>query len=112
MSYAPLGIQNIASWSLINNSFPSGHKATTYYSAGFIHKRYKFKYSIHAFVFAGFKTASRIDSKKYAIFDVLAGATISLSLNLLFSKAYQQKHMELTFNTAKGAYLLIFNYKL
>ena len=112
MIYAPLGIQDIAGGSLINNSFPSGHTATTYYSVGFIHKRWGFKYSIPTFVFAGFKTASKIDSKKYDIFDVLAGATIGLSLNLLFTKAYQQKHMKLTFNTAKGDYLLIFNYKL
>jgi tRNA(Leu) C34 or U34 (ribose-2'-O)-methylase TrmL len=112
MSYAPLGFQNIASGSLINNSFPSGHAATSFHCAGFIHRPYGFKYSIPAFVFTGFNAASRIDSKKHDIFDVLAEATIGLDHKLLFTKAYQQKHMELTFNTAKGAYLLIFNYKL
>jgi membrane-associated phospholipid phosphatase len=93
-----------------NNSFPSGHTAATFHSAGFIHKRYGFKYSIPAYVLAGFTAASRIDSKKHDIFDVLAGATIGLGSNLLFTKAYQQKHMELTFNSNKGDYLLGFNY--
>mgnify|MGYP002628197952 FL=1 len=93
-----------------NNSFPSGHTATTFYSAGFIHRRYGFKYSIPAYVFAGFTAASRIDSKKHDIFDVLAGATIGLGSNLLFTKAYEQKHTELTFNSNKGDYLLCFTY--
>ena len=63
MSYAPLGIQNIASGSLINNSFPSGHAATSFHCAGFIHRPYGFKYSIPAFVFTGFNAAGRITQK-------------------------------------------------
>jgi membrane-associated phospholipid phosphatase len=110
MSYAAAGIQDIASGYLINNSFPSGHAATTFYSAGFIYRRYGSKYSIPAYVFAGFAAASRIDSKKHDIFDVLIGATIGLGSNLLFTKSYEQKHMELTFNSNKGDYLLGFTY--
>lgn len=93
-----------------NNSFPSGHTSITFHSAGFIHRKYGFKYSIPAYVFAGFTAASRIDAKKHDIFDVLAGAAIGLGSNLLFTTAYQQKHMELTFNSAKGDYLLGFTY--
>ncbi|MCL7765008.1 phosphatase PAP2 family protein [Polaribacter sp. Z014] len=93
-----------------NNSFPSGHTSTTFHSAGFIHRRYGFKYSIPAYLIAGFTAASRIDSKKHDFLDVLAGAAIGLGSNLLFTTAYQQEHMELTFNSANNEYLVGFKY--
>ncbi|GAL64572.1 phosphatase PAP2 family protein [Algibacter lectus] len=94
-----------------DNSFPSGHTSTVFHSAGYIHRRYGFKYSIPAYVLAGFTAASRIDSKKHDILDVLAGAAIGLGSNLLFTTEYQQEHMELTFNSSNGNYLLGFTYK-
>lgn len=94
-----------------DNSFPSGHTSTVFHSAGYIHRRYGFKYSIPAYALAGFTAASRIDSKKHDILDVLAGAAIGLGSNLLFTTEYQQKHMELTFNKEDGSYLLGFTYK-
>ena len=93
-----------------NNSFPSGHTSTTFHSAGFIHRRYGFKYSIPAYLIAGFTAASRIDSKKHDFLDVLAGAAIGLGSNLLFTTVYQQEHMELTFNSANNEYLVGFKY--
>tara|TARA_R110002096_G_scaffold25201_7_gene79040 strand:- start:2034 stop:2606 length:573 start_codon:yes stop_codon:yes gene_type:complete len=93
-----------------DNSFPSGHTSTTFQSAGFIHKRYGFKYSIPAYAIAGFTAASRIDSKKHDILDVLAGAAIGLGSNLLFTTEYQQKHMELTFYSNRKEFLVGFNY--
>ena len=93
-----------------NNSFPSGHTATTFYSAGFVHRRYGFKYAIPSYLLAGFTAASRIDSKKHDILDVLAGAAIGLGSNLLFTAEYQQKHMELTFNNDDKSYLVGFAY--
>ncbi|WP_142786535.1 phosphatase PAP2 family protein [Changchengzhania lutea] len=94
-----------------DNAFPSGHTSTTFHSAGYIHRRYGFKYSIPAYVLAGFTAASRIDSKKHDILDVLAGAAIGLGSNLLFTTQYQQEHMELTFNSSDGDYMLGFKYK-
>lgn len=94
-----------------DNSFPSGHTSTTFHSAGYIHRRYGFKYSIPAYALAGFTAASRIDSKKHDILDVLAGAAIGLGSNLLFTTEYQQEHMELTFGSSGGDYMLGFTYK-
>ena len=94
-----------------DNSFPSGHTSTVFHSAGYIHRRYGFKYSIPAYALAGFTAASRIDSKKHDILDVLAGAAIGLGSNLLFTTEYQKKHMELTLNKEDGGYLLGFTYK-
>lgn len=94
-----------------NNSFPSGHTSTTFQSASFIHRRYGFKYSIPAYALAGFTAFSRINAKKHDGWDILAGAVIGIGSSSLFTTEYQQKHMELTFNSQEGSYLLGFNYK-
>lgn len=94
-----------------DNSFPSGHTSTVFHSAAYIHRRYGFKYSIPAYVLAGYTAASRIDSRKHDILDVLAGAAIGFGSNLLFTTEYQQEHMEMTFNSSEGNYQLGFAYK-
>lgn len=94
-----------------DNSFPSGHTSTVFHSAGFVHRRYGFKYAIPSYVVAGFTAASRIDSNKHDILDVLAGAAIGLGSNLLFTTEYQQEHMELTYTNVEGNHLVGFRYK-
>jgi len=94
-----------------DNSFPSGHTSTVFHSAGYIHRRYGFKYSIPAYVLAGYTAASRIDSKKHDILDILAGTAIGLGSNLLFTTEYQQEYMQLTFSNRENQYLLGFTYK-
>lgn len=94
-----------------DNAFPSGHTSTVFHSAGYIHKRYGFKYSIPSYLLAGFTAASRIDSKKHDILDVTAGAIIGLGSNLLFTTEYQQKHMTLTYSNNKGDQMIGFIYK-
>ncbi len=94
-----------------DNSFPSGHTSTTFHSAGYVHRRYGFTYSIPAYLLAGFTAASRIDSKKHDILDVIAGATIGLGSTLLFTTEYQQEHMELTYSNFEGNHLIGFTLK-
>jgi len=94
-----------------DNAFPSGHTSTVFHSAGYIHRRYGFKYSIPAYALAGFTAASRIDSKKHDIVDVLAGTAIGLGSNLLFTTEYQQKHMELSYTSFDGNHMLGFTYE-
>jgi membrane-associated phospholipid phosphatase len=94
-----------------DNAFPSGHTSVAFHSAGYIHRRYGFKYSLPAYALAGFTGASRIDSKKHDILDVIAGAAIGLGTNLILTTEYQQEHMEITFNSQDGDYLLGFSYK-
>ncbi|MCB7482041.1 phosphatase PAP2 family protein [Christiangramia sediminis] len=94
-----------------DNSFPSGHTSTVFHSAGYVHRRYGFNYSIPGYVVAGFTAASRIDSKKHDILDVIAGAAIGLGSNLLFTTEYQQEHMQLTLSSGDGSYLLGYTYK-
>ena len=94
-----------------DNSFPSGHTSTVFHSAGYVHRRYGFKYAIPSYALAGFTAASRIDSKKHDILDVVAGAAIGLGSNLLFTTEYQQEHMELTYSNFEGNHMIGFTYK-
>lgn len=93
------------------NSFPSGHTSTVFHSAVYVHRRYGFKYAIPPYALAGFTAASRIDSKKHDILDVVAGAAIGLGSNLLFTTEYQQEHMELTYSNFEGNHMIGFTYK-
>lgn len=93
------------------NSFPSGHTATTFQSAAFIHKRYGFKKSLPAYGLAGFTAFSRINAKKHDGWDVLTGAIIGVGSSFLFTTEYQKEHMEITFNSSENNYLLGFMYK-
>jgi membrane-associated phospholipid phosphatase len=92
------------------NSFPSGHTSTTFQSASFIQKRYGWKYGIPAYLLAGFTGYGRINAEKHDIYDVLAGAVIGIGSTYLFTTPYQQEHMELTFNSGEGNFLLGFKY--
>jgi len=94
-----------------NDSFPSGHTSTTFQSASFIQKRYGWKYGIPAYLLAGITGYSRIDSDHHDFTDVLAGAVIGVGSSYLFTTPYQQEHMELTFSSGNGNYLLGFKFK-
>jgi membrane-associated phospholipid phosphatase len=93
------------------NSFPSGHTSTTFQSASFIHMRYGFKYSIPAYILAGYTAFTRMNADKHDIWDCWAGVAIGVGSSLLFTTEYQQEHMELTFDSFDGNYLIGFNFK-
>lgn len=94
-----------------NDAFPSGHTSVVFHSAGYVHRRYGFKYSIPSYLLAGFTAASRIDADKHDLIDVTVGAAIGLCTNLLFTSEYQQEHMELTFKSGDDNYLIGFTYR-
>jgi membrane-associated phospholipid phosphatase len=94
-----------------DNSFPSGHTSTVFHSAGYVHRPYGLKYAIPSYALAGFTAASRIDSNKHDILDVIAGAAIGLGSNLLFTTEYQQEHMELSYTNFEGNHMVGFKFK-
>lgn len=94
-----------------NNSFPSGHTSTTFQAASYVHIRYGFKYSIPAYLAAGFTAFSRIDADKHDGFDVLAGAIIGIGSSYLFTTPYQKKHLELSYSSLNNNRLIGFKYK-
>lgn len=93
-----------------DNSFPSGHTSTVFHSAGYVHRRYGFKYAIPSYLMAGYTAASRMDSKKHDILDVIAGTAIGLGSNLIFTSEYQQEHMQLTYSNSENNHMLGFKY--
>lgn len=92
-------------------AFPSGHTSITFQAASFVHKRYGFKYSIPAYVLAGWTGYSRINATRHDGWDVLAGAVVGIGSSFLFTTPYQQENMQLTFSSAEDQYLLGFVYK-
>jgi len=66
-------------------SFPSGHTATAFSGASFLHKRYGWQLGLPAYAAATFVGWSRIDSDDHDSADVLAGAAISLTSTFLFT---------------------------
>jgi len=95
-----------------DNAFPSGHTSTTFQGASFIHRRYGFKYSVPAYLAAGFTAFSRIDAERHDGWDILAGAVVGIGSTYIFTTPYQQEHMELTMSSGNGEYLLGFVYKI
>ena len=94
-----------------DNSFPSAHTSIAFQSASFIQKRYGWKYGIPAYVLAGYTGYTRLDADKHDIVDVLVGAAIGIGSTYIFTTPYQQEHMELTYSTKDGNYLIGFTFK-
>lgn len=70
------------------NSFPSGHTASAFSGATFIHKRYGIKRAIVPYLLAGFTGYSRIEAHKHYLHDVVAGAAVSGLFTWLFVSKY------------------------
>lgn len=74
-----------------NYSFPSGHTTCAFTGAAFIQRRYGWKYGVPSYILASFVGYSRIQAQKHDGWDVLAGATIGIGTNYIFTKPYQKK---------------------
>ncbi|NER13639.1 phosphatase PAP2 family protein [Leptobacterium flavescens] len=93
------------------NAFPSGHTSTAFQGASFIQQRYGWKYGIPAYVLAGFTGYSRINAERHDLLDVFAGALVGIGSTYLFTTPYQRDHMELSFSSGDGAYMIGFRFK-
>ncbi|SKB78721.1 PAP2 superfamily protein [Salegentibacter salinarum] len=91
-------------------AFPSGHTSVAFQGASFFHRRYGFKYSIPAYILAGFTGYSRLNAKRHDGWDVLAGAAIGIGSTFFFTTPYEDQQMEVTFSSGDDAYLLGFRY--
>ena len=83
-------------------SFPSGHTASAFAGAMFIQKRYGSKYGIPSLILASFVAYSRVHAKKHFWEDVIAGALISTTANLILT---DKKVGDNNINTAINFYL-------
>lgn len=91
-------------------AFPSGHTSVAFQSASFYHRRYGFKYSIPAYVLAGFTAYSRLNAERHDGWDILAGAVVGIGSTWFFTKPYQEERMQLTFSGYDDVFVLGFKY--
>lgn len=91
-------------------AFPSGHTSVAFQSASFYHRRYGFKYSIPAYVLAGFTAYSRLNAARHDGWDILAGAAVGIGSTWFFTKPYQEERMQFTFTGYDDVFLLGFQY--
>lgn len=78
------------------DSFPSGHTASAFSGATFIHKRYGFKQAVIPYAAAGFVGYSRVQAKRHHKTDVIAGALLSSFYTWVF---VDKKDNNLSFTT-------------
>lgn len=87
------------------NSFPSGHTASAFSGAFFLHTRYlDTRESIVAYSLASFVGYSRVHAKKHYPIDVLAGALLAYGFNYLFTDS--KYNIETTISKDKQAIYL------
>ncbi|WP_246054172.1 MULTISPECIES: phosphatase PAP2 family protein [Antarcticibacterium] len=91
-------------------AFPSGHTSVAFQSASFFHRRYGFKYSIPAYVLAGFTAYSRYNAARHDGWDILGGAIVGIGSTYIFTTPREDRKMELTFSSGEDAYMLGFRY--
>lgn len=75
-----------------DKSFPSGHAASVFSAATFIHKRYGINQAILPYILATFTAYSRVQAKKHYVHDVLAGAAISTLFTWIFVDTKNDKY--------------------
>ena len=85
------------------DAFPSGHAATAFQGAAFIHRRYGIRRAWPAYVLATFTAWTRVDADEHDTADVLAGAA-ARHRELVHSReaAQRERHRALRAATASG----------
>lgn len=71
------------------DSFPSGHTASAFGGASFIHARYGIKYAVLPYLLAAFTAYSRVHTNRHHTHDVIAGAAIALASSWYFTDKYK-----------------------
>lgn len=77
-------------------SFPSGHTAAAFGGAAFLQMRYGWAYGIPCYLLASYVGFSRVYAQKHWFMDVLGGAAIAVSTNVLFTRPYKEKKITVT----------------
>jgi membrane-associated phospholipid phosphatase len=81
-------------------SFPSGHAASAFAGAAFLHRRYGWRYGIPAYAVASFVGYSRVEAKRHHTGDVVAGAALGIAANLVFT--HPREHVWVALDAGRG----------
>jgi membrane-associated phospholipid phosphatase len=68
-----------------DDAFPSGHAATAFQGAAFMHRRYGIRRAWPAYVLAGVTAWTRVDADEHDWADVLGGAGVGIGSSFLFA---------------------------
>lgn len=91
-------------------AFPSGHTSIAFQSASFYHRRYGFKYSIPAYISAGFTGYSRLNAARHDGWDVLAGALVGIGSTWFFTTPLEEKQVQVSFSGYEDNYIIGLRY--
>lgn len=75
-----------------NHSFPSAHTSILFANAGFVQRRYGWKFGAPAYIIATYVGWSRTYGKKHDWWDVAAGAAIGAGSAYIFTRPFAKKH--------------------
>ncbi len=70
------------------DGFPSGHTAAAFSAAGFMQRRYGWKWGVPTTILATLVGISRVTSKRHSVTQVIAGAILGYGLSYLVSSKY------------------------
>lgn len=89
-----------------HDSFPSGHAASAFAGAAFLHIRYGWAYGAPAYALATYVAWSRVHSKQHYTTDVLAGGAIGIAGNVVFTRRFSRMAIA-PIAVARGAGLVL-----
>ncbi len=74
------------------HSFPSNHSAVAFTNAGFLMRRYGWKFGVPAYALACYTAWGRTYAKRHDWWDVAAGAAIGTAAAYIFTTPFARKH--------------------
>lgn len=74
------------------DSFPSGHTAATFATAGFLQRRYGWKFGVPAYVLSTYVGWGRCFARRHHVWDVVAGAAIGSAAAYIFTTPWAKRH--------------------
>jgi membrane-associated phospholipid phosphatase len=96
--YKSFGVTVLGTWALKetvdkqrpdgsdDDAFPSGHAATAFQGAAFIHRRYGIQDAWPAYVLAAYTGWTRVNADEHDTADVLGGAALGVASSFIFAK--------------------------
>lgn len=109
VKYSFVGIsRNHPKWAKISqrpengsfDGFPSGHSSSAFSAAGFMQRRYGWKYGVPTTILATLVGISRITAKRHTITQVIAGSLLGYGISYLVSSRFKD-NLDININIDK-----------